>query len=64
MALKSLDQLTGVCVPQSACFIAACGDYLVALRIELDLADFALMALEQCCARSGEDIIDAGHSVS
>ena len=46
MTLKSLNQLTGVGVPQPACLIAACRDYLVALRIELDLADFALVAFE------------------
>ena len=63
MTLKSLDQLTGVCVPQPASLIAACGDYLVTLRIELDLADFTLVALEKCRAGSSENIIDAGHSV-
>ena len=46
MALKRLHQLTGVGIPQPAGLIAACRDYLVALRIELDLADFALVAFK------------------
>ena len=63
VALKRLHQLTGVGIPQPAGLIAACRDYLVALRIELDLADFALMAFEERRAGSSEDIIDTGHSV-
>ena len=60
---QTLDFVTGVRRPDSACLVTARGDDLVSLRVERDLTDFILVALQDGRARASEDVVDASHAI-
>ena len=63
MPVQHLKLVPRLRVPDAARLVAARGDDFVALRIELDFADFVLVALKQRNARSRKDVVDPCHSV-
>ena len=64
MTLENLDFCARISVPQPTRLVTARRDYLVALRVELDLTDLTLVAFKESSASARKNVVDAGHSIS
>lgn len=63
MAVKRLQLIARVARPHFTGLVTGGRDDLVSLRVELNLTNLVLVALQQCRARSSENIINSSNAV-